>query len=149
MKYGKQTLLTALLYALFPASQVFLLFSRFFSVNDSPANDALTSVMLVALCLAADAAIALSLRSVRRSAALRAEKEALDKQIRLQEEYCLSLAEHFAHLRTLRHDLSNHLLTVKILAEEGRFSEAEAYMEQMRAQNAALFASAREGGENK
>ncbi|MBR6207617.1 MAG: hypothetical protein IKQ69_01330 [Oscillospiraceae bacterium] len=122
-----------LIFLVFPISQLFLLFPRFYGASDSPnSGGTLVTVLLLIMCVAADSLLAVATRSLRKTAALQAEKESLLRQIRQQEEYCRSLAEHYARMSTLRHDLSNHLYTVKILAEEERTDEARRYIEELR-----------------
>ena len=137
-----------LIFLLFPASQILLLHTRFFSEE---LETGASFWLLLLLCAAADAALAVAVRSVRKSAELRAEKESLDRQIKSQEEYSRSLAEHYEHMRALRHDLANHVYTVKILAGEGRTEEAAAYIDDLRAggsssENEVSPTSAAEGG---
>ncbi len=128
----KTNALFPLVYLVFPVSQLFLLFPRFYGAGDSPnAGGALVTVLLLILCAAADGLLAVAIRSLRKTAALRAEKESLGRQIRQQEKYGRTLADHYARMSTLRHDLSNHLYTVKILAEEGRTDEARRYIEEL------------------
>ncbi len=122
-----------LIFLVFPVSQFFLLFPRFYGAGDSPnAGGPLVTVLLLLMCVAADGLLAVAIRSLRKTAALRAEKESLNRQIRQQEEYSRTLAEHYARMSVLRHDLSNHLYTVKILAEEGQTDEACRYIEELR-----------------
>ncbi len=147
MDREKRSFTRAVDFLIFPLSQVVLLFPRFFSKPGMvPAGGVAVAWILALLCLAADAAILVAIRSLRKTAALQAQKESLDRQIRLQEEYCRSLADHYARLRVIRHDLANHVYTVKILTEDGRTEEAAAYIESLQSVLQPEEDAAAEGG---
>ena len=132
MKKRNESVKALLIYSLFPASQFFLLFPRFFAKSMAIApGEMLWTILLMLMCLIADGALAVAVRLLRKNAELRTKKDSLDRQIELQEEYCRSLTEHYMHLRIIRHDLANHVYAVRILAEENRVEEAAAYIDQL------------------
>ncbi len=121
-----------LLLLLFPVSQYFLLSGWYASgaVTGIFTNSRyLTAAIL--LCVAADVALAITLYAAAHNAELRARNALLEEQIDAQQSFYQHLSESYEQLRRLRHDIDNHLYTVKILLEEGRTAEARDYAEEL------------------
>ena len=122
-----------MLLLLFPISQYYLL-SGWFTADNAVENFSLASRLAgaILICIAADIALAVTLFAVARSAELRTRNDMLEKQINSQQGYYQNLAGTYEDLRLLRHDIGNHMYTVKILLEDGRADEAREYAEEMR-----------------
>lgn len=122
-----------LLLLLFPISQ-YVLLSGWFSPENVSANFRNSGylALCILLCVAADLALVVLLRHTARMAELRTRTELLEKQIDSQQGYYQDLTQTYEDLRHMRHDIANHLFTVKILLEQGRAEEAGAYAEELR-----------------
>lgn len=119
-----------LMFPPFPLCQFFLI-DRVLSRNGMDELQALYLLFAVLLCLGSDVALAFGVRSVERSAALRARYAALNRQIAAQTVYYRQVADYLERIRQMRHDLRNHVYTLRILLEENP-AEAAAYSEQLR-----------------
>ena len=135
----------ALLFLLFPLSQLLLLAGLFRPVSTGQLPLRQTTMLLLALllCVLADLGLAAAMVVVSRRAALEGRGRALQAQIREQSAYYARLAASHEQIRRLRHDLDNHLYTVRILIEDGRAEEAARYAREL----AAAQKSALQGGE--
>lgn len=122
-----------LLLLLFPISQ-YVLLSGWFSPENVSANFRNSGylALCILLCVAADLALVVLLRHTARMAELRTRTELLEEQIDSQQGYYQDLTQTYEDLRRMRHDIANHLFTVKILLEQGRAEEAGAYAEELR-----------------
>jgi hypothetical protein len=126
----RRTNLVWLLFLPFPLCQYFLI-DRSLPADDAGYRQAIYLLLAVVLCLGADVALAFGVRSVARSAALRTRYDALNRQIKAQTVYYRQVAEYCERIRQLRHDLRNHVYTVKILLADDP-GKASAYAEQLR-----------------
>lgn len=117
---------------LFPVSQYYLLtgwFTTENAVSNISGSGHLAAAILI--CIAADVALAVTVFAVARNAELRTRNEMLEKQVDTQQGYYQNLATTYEDMRLLRHDIGNHMYTVKILLEEGRTAEAREYAEEI------------------
>jgi hypothetical protein len=122
----------ALLLLLFPASQLLLLAGLYppFAPRESVPGPADLLPPLL-LCLLSGLGLAATLRYVTRSMALRSRNEALQRRIGEQSAYYARLGEQDRQLRRFRHDLDNHLYTIRILLRDGKREEAADYAERL------------------
>ena len=75
------------------------------------------------------------------NARLKAENDLLGKQIEAQHEYYKALSASFADMAALRHDIANHMFTIRALLQDGKSDEAmqhAARLEQSRAAQSIL-----------
>ena len=78
---------------------------------------------------------------LKAAADLRAEKRALEQTISDQGAYYAAVAAHYEQVRRLRHDLDNHLYTIRILLDDGKTAEAAQYAAELsRTEQSALQA---------
>lgn len=94
--------------------------------------DAMVTFAVIAACVATDL---LFLRIIKNLTEQRQWKEQQDLQAR----YYTALIEQQQHIRALRHDIGNHLMTAAVLAREGG-SQAEAYLKNLTEQFHAMTA---------
>lgn len=118
----------ALLLLLFPVSQLLLLAGLYppLAPRDSVPRPADLFPPLL-LCLLSGLGLAATLRYVIRSMALRSRNAALQRRIEEQLARYKSLGEQDRAIRRFRHDLDNHLYTIRILLRDGRREEAADY----------------------
>ena len=125
----KKDIRSYLLFFLFPLSQIILLLGIYLP---GTASVSLPHILIpVVLCIASDAALAAALRYTARRASLQAENRAMEQKIDEQSRYYTALSEHYRAVRRVRHDIDNHLYTIRILAEDGKTEEATRYAEQL------------------
>lgn len=133
-----------LLFLLFPFSQLLLLAGLFRPVSTGQLPLVPAALLLaLLLCVLADLGLAAAMVVVSRRAALEGRSRALQAQIREQGAYYARLAASHEQIRRLRHDLDNHLYTVRILIEDGKTEEAARYAREL----AAAQKVALQGGE--
>lgn len=123
--------LIRLLFLSFPICQYFLL-DRSLPASANDNRQLIYLAIAVPLCIAADVALTYGIRSVERNAALRTRRAALSRQIDAQALYYRQVAGYYQQIRRMRHDLKNHVLTLKILLEDNDLQKAKAYAEQLR-----------------
>jgi len=122
-----------LYFLLFPLSQYVLFLAWFFPPGNAFVFENKGFLFpAVAFCLAADVVMALMVRRVGRNAELRARNRLLEQQIDSQRDYYDKLASYYEDLRRMRHDIANHMYTIKILLEDGQTADAEKYAEELR-----------------
>ena len=119
------------LFLLFPISQYFA-FAGWF-IPDPPyinvsAGFAFTGVVLF---LAADVGLYFAMSAVSRTAALRVQNELLQSQITAEQGHYASLAENYEDIRRMRHDIDNHLYTIRALLTDGNVEEASRYADEI------------------
>ncbi len=125
---GKVTGREWLLILLFPISQYYLL-SGWFTTDTAVENFARSGHLAAAIlvCIAADVGMTVTMFAVARNTELSTRNKMLKKQLDSQQSYYQELADYYENLRLLRHDIGNHMYTVRILLEEGRTDEAREY----------------------
>lgn len=119
------------LFLLFPISQYFA-FAGWF-IQSPPyinvgAGFAFTGVLLF---LAADIGLFLAMSAVSRTAALRVQNELLQTQVAAEQEHYASLAANYEDIRQMRHDIDNHLYTIRALLTDGNVEEASRYADEI------------------
>ena len=132
----------SLMFLLFPFSQLLLLAGYFVPMSSGGVLVRPIYIFLaVLLCAAADVGLAFAMYTVSRAADLRAEKRALEQTISDQGAYYAAVAAHYEQVRRLRHDLDNHLYTIRILLDDGKTAEAAQYAAELsRTEQSALQA---------
>lgn len=117
---------------LFPISQLVLLWFGLFRHAGNERAGTGIAVVAVLLCIASDIALYLAIRLIRRNAEEAVHAETEHQRVSMQEEYYEKTAAYYERLRTLRHDSANHIYTLRILLQEGRFEEAASYAHALR-----------------
>lgn len=125
-----------LLYLAFPASQYFLI-DRDISAGALAGDfrQAVSLAGIVLLAAASDCLIAIAIRNIGRSQEVRTRYRMLQRQVEEQETYYRKLAEHYETIRYLRHDMNNHVSTLKILLRENRLDELDLYLKTLNRTN--------------
>ncbi|MBR0355469.1 MAG: hypothetical protein IJK35_08860 [Oscillospiraceae bacterium] len=132
----------SLMFLLFPFSQLLLLAGYFVPMSSGGVLVRPIYIFLaVLLCAAADVGLAFAMYTVSRAADLRSKKRALEQTISDQGAYYAAVAAHYEQVRRLRHDLDNHLYTIRILLDDGKTAEAAQYAAELsRTEQSALQA---------
>ena len=115
-----------MLFLIFPLSEA-LMIDYTVPVGPEAAQQAAYLAAAVGLSIGADMLIGHAVQSVSRNAALQTQYKALYRQIDSQTAYYRQIADYYETLRAMRHDMNNHVYTMKILLQEGRDDEAAAY----------------------
>lgn len=117
-----------LLFLLFPLSQLLLLAGLFLPFSRGGLLVRPQVILLAVLfCVLADLGLAAAMHFIFRAAELQARNRLLEGQISAQSAYYKALAGQYEQLRRLRHDLDNHLYTIRILIADGEPEEAARY----------------------
>jgi hypothetical protein len=125
-----------LLFCLFPLSQCFSIWAWFYSYNSFNTLEHFgIIVFLLVIFLAADIALIYMLRLTSARAELKVKNEMLEDQIRSQGNYYDQLADTYANIRRMRHDIDNHLYTIKALLDRGNTGDAAEYAERIIAED--------------
>ena len=120
------------LFLLFPISQ-YVAYAGWFT----PMKDDLVTqrpyFMMAALILGvvADVLLAFSVRATARSAVLETRNEILEQQVKAEQEHYSALTANYEDVRHMRHDIDNHLYTIKSLLDDGKTEDAAKYAEQL------------------
>jgi hypothetical protein len=118
----------ALWYALYLFCQALLLAGLFLPLSRGGLLVRPQVILLAVLfCVLADLGLAVAMHFIFRAAELQARNRFLEGQITAQSAYYKALAGHYEQLRRLRHDLDNHLYTIRILIADGKPEEAARY----------------------
>lgn len=117
-----------LLFAVFPISQLTNLMGTFrgYLADESswrPEN----VIPSLLVCVIADIALYFAIRMLSDRTELRVRNELLEDQLSDQQSYYRELSSSFEEIRRMRHDIANHLYTMKALISEGKTEEAEEY----------------------
>lgn len=125
-------------FLFFPISQFILLTSYVFSIAEEVSLRTSLLVLTGALiCLAADIIWFREIRRLTDNARLKAENALLGQQIAAQREYYKALSANYVNMATLRHDIANHLFTIRALLTDGKTDEAMRYAAQLEQSTAA------------
>ena len=117
-----------LLYLAFPLSQSFLVGLNHIAANRMMATQlTILRFVTVIICFASDVGLYLSIRGMAQRARLKALNAQLSEQIENQKEHYAALTAQYENIRTLRHDIANHMHTVQVLLENGEAEEAAKY----------------------
>ena len=124
---GEQVDRLVFLFLLFPVSQYFA-FSGWFIPEPPYVNISMGfSIFAVILFLAADAGLIVAMAAVSHSAALKAQNDLLQEQVSAEQEHYSALTANYEEIRRLRHDIDNHLFTIRALLSDGKSEDAAAY----------------------
>lgn len=120
-----------MLFALFPVSQYFVLTGWF--LNRIPYLNLGTPLnrFSIFVLLAADTALLVSIQATARSAALEVQNHYLQEQISAEQTHYAHLVENYESIRQMRHDIDNHLYTIKALLSEGNTEDAARYAQEI------------------
>lgn len=125
-------------FLFFPVSQIILLLGWFFSFGEHPSQTNLLILTVSALiCIIADVAWLRELSRIADSARLKAENDLLGQQVKVQREYYEILSANYADMSMLRHDIANHIYTIRVLLQDGKSEEAISYAERLEQSRAA------------
>jgi sensor histidine kinase regulating citrate/malate metabolism len=117
---------------LFPISQFILLIGWFgCAFRSMTTMDTLTEVIGAISCVAADTALYFAIRGMAERVELRVQNTMLEKQIDAQTVHYAALTEQYENIRRMRHDIDNHLYTMRILLENGKADEAASYLAEL------------------
>ena len=117
-----------LLYIAFPLSQALMVLMNYVVANQAlSAHLTLLRFATVIICFASDVGLYLSIRGMAQRARLKALNAQLSEQIESQKEHYAALTAQYENIRTLRHDIANHMHTVQVLLENGEAEEAAKY----------------------
>lgn len=125
-------------FLFFPVSQIILLLGWFFSFGEHPSQTNLLILTVSALiCIIADVAWLRELSRIADSARLQAENDLLGQQVEAQREYYEMLSANYTDMAMLRHDIANHIYTIRVLLQDGKSEEAISYAERLEQSRAA------------
>ena len=117
-----------LLFFLFPLSQIVLLGGwQFVSMSEFTPNRVLVMALGLGLSVAADGLLFFAMRGMAQRRRLASEKDLLEQQVALQTKHYAALTEQYEDMRHMRHDIANHLETMKALLETGQYTQAADY----------------------
>lgn len=117
-----------LLFAVFPISQLVILVGTFRSyLADETYWHPSNVIPNLLVCIIADIALYFAVRMVSDRTELRVRNDLLEDQLADQQSYYRELSSSFEEIRKMRHDIANHLYTMKALITEGKTAEAEDY----------------------
>ena len=119
------------LFLLFPISQYFA-FAGWF-IPDPPYINVSAGFAFIAvvLFLAADVGLYFAMSAVSRTIALRVQNELLQTQAVAEQEHYASLTANYEDIRQMRHDIDNHLYTIRALLTDGKVDEASRYADEV------------------
>lgn len=118
----------SLLFVLYPISQYIAILGWFTPLSDGVHTDRpLVFLLALGLFIIADVGLVVAFNASARSAELRLKTEMLEQQAAAQKEQYAALAEHYDEMRRLRHDIDNHLYTIRSLLDDGKLSDASQY----------------------
>lgn len=129
-----------LLFAVFPISQLTILLGTFrgYLADETywrPSN----VVPSLLVCVIADIGLYFALRMLSDRTELRVRNELLEDQLSDQQTYYRELSSSFEEIRRMRHDIANHLYTMKALISEGNTKEAEEYASEVMKEDQAVL----------
>lgn len=118
-----------LMYLLFPASQLFLLYGWLNGMRLGESADRHSMVAVVMLvCCCADAGIFASMYKLSQKDRVEKENHYLSNQIRTQEIYYRELAAQHETIHAMRRDIDRHIACMEEMLSAGRTEEAAAYV---------------------
>lgn len=74
---------------------------------------------------------AMLMRSGSDNLHLTQERQIMQKQMELEQQYYMRILEKSEELRSFRHDIRNHIYCMRVLLDEGNFEELKNYMDSM------------------
>jgi len=88
-------------------------------------------IPVVLIYILADVAMVFSLRMAENSARTQARNALLEEQIAFQKDYYAQLGSSYEQIRKMRHDIDNHMYSIRALLDEGHTDEARQYASEM------------------
>lgn len=124
-----------LLFLLFPISQYCSMAGWFTPVDGEELLVSRPTILLFSLFLfvLADVLLALAFRSSLRAVALQTRNSILEQQVAAEQEHYYALAANYDDIRHMRHDIDNHLYTIRALLDDGKTEDAALYASQLSA----------------
>jgi signal transduction histidine kinase len=121
-----------LIFLLFPISQFVLLAGWYLNyVNNTTPRTLLTVLAVLLFCAATDVLLFRLIGKIAENTKLRARNELMEEQIAARSAHYQIMAQNYSDMRRLRHDLANHLCTIRALLEEGKQEEAQRYAREL------------------
>ena len=115
-------------FLIFPISQIFLIFGwyRSFGETLTPLNLVILTLYAV-VCFVADVVWFREMSRIADVARMKAENDLLEKQAEVQREYYELLSSNYTDMSAMRHDIANHIYTIRVLLQDGKSEEAIRY----------------------
>ncbi len=88
-------------------------------------------ILMIFVFFLADLALIYMIRISASRAELKIRSEMLEEQVRSQGNYYDQLASTYAGMRRMRHDIDNHLYTIRALIDNGRTEDAVSYADKV------------------
>lgn len=92
-------------------------------------------ILALIFCVVTDVGLYLAIRQMAQRAEFREKSRQLARQVEDQKEHYKAITRQYADMRTLRHDIANHMHTIRILLREGEHQQAEKYAEELSARH--------------
>ena len=124
------------LLMLFPFSQYMLMtgWLKLLTIDRTTASSLFFAAAML-LCLLADLALFVVIRSVARRAQLESENRQLEQLMEEQGKHYEALTAQYEDIRRMRHDIAKHMNTVESLLHRGESAQAQAYVAEMKEEN--------------
>lgn len=106
------------------------------SVCKSDSADIAALFLVISICLLGNAAMFFAEKTMQDRSRLEVENKWLETALSAQDGYYTALTEQYENIRKMRHDISNHILTINILLEDGKINEATEYIKDLEAEQA-------------
>ncbi len=115
-------------FIVFPVSQFLPLWFYFSVYKDLQTSfDPWQLLPAVLVYLLADIALYFSLRTSEKNARMQVLNSMLEEQVAFQKDYYAQLSDSYAQVRKMRHDIDDHLYTMRAMLDAGRTEEAAEY----------------------
>lgn len=116
----------------FPLSQYILMFTAMW-VIDSSRQEWLVpmSLICVAVCVAGNFALFYALRETEKKVRRDAEDDQLAKALEIQYAHYQAITSQYEAMRRVRHDIANHIFTVRALLEKNQREQAKQYSKEV------------------
>ncbi len=123
-----------LMYSFFPVSQCMLIYGWLNATRLSGGErHQLLVIVVMILCIAADAGLFTSMLRVSRRAELEMENRLLEAQVSMQQSHYRELSAQHENIRRMQEEVDGHIRAMNELLASGRHSEAAAYVTELRA----------------
>ena len=125
-------------FIVFPISQFLSLWFYFSGYKDlKTAFNPWQLLPAVLVYLLADVALFFALRTSEKNSRMQARNSMLEEQIAFQKDYYAKLSDSYAQVRKMRHDIDDHLYTMRAILEAGRTEDAARYVREVSFQDKA------------
>ena len=115
-------------FLFFPISQFALISELLYRLEKNLSPSVFTIMAVIScICFLADVVWFREIRRITDNARLKAENDLLGKQIDAQREYYTLLTANYADMSAMRHDIANHIYTIRVLLQDGKSQEAMEY----------------------